>query len=255
MIAEHLNWDLNDPSYSSQEAAMTDYRGVVLPGPDRGQPFVINALSSMTTDATDITNDKNFGIALEQHVTVSVAALDTTKTAPGQIHSKAGKPVDLKQKEEAHEALLLMFKPDGVPPKMILDGSKRQVKGVFRHKLKEVNCHMQVTEPYSPLQQAAKGCICEFKQGVSHKKIRTGAPKLLWGHYSHAANNIYATGGEVPETIMKGGTADISQICEFAWYDWVMFCDTVNRIASLDKRLTLGRYLGPATDGGLALAA
>jgi hypothetical protein len=48
----------------------------------------------MTTDAADITDDENFGIALEQHVTASVAALDTTKTAPGWIHSKAGKPVD-----------------------------------------------------------------------------------------------------------------------------------------------------------------
>jgi hypothetical protein len=73
---------------------MTDYRGVVLPRPDRGQPFIINALSSMTTNATDITDDEIFGIALEQHVTVSVAAIDTTKTAPGQIHSKASKPVD-----------------------------------------------------------------------------------------------------------------------------------------------------------------
>jgi hypothetical protein len=43
------------------------------------------------TDAADITNDENFGIALEQHVTVSIAALDTTT---GRIHSKAGKPVD-----------------------------------------------------------------------------------------------------------------------------------------------------------------
>ncbi len=93
MMAENIDWNPNDPTYSSQEAAMTDYRGVVLPRPDRGQPFVINALSSMTTDAADITNDEKFG-ALDQHVTVSVAALDTTKTAPGWIHSKAGKPVD-----------------------------------------------------------------------------------------------------------------------------------------------------------------
>jgi hypothetical protein len=54
---------------------------------------------------------------------------------------------------------------------------------------------------------------------------------------------------------MKGGTADISQICKFAWYDWVMFRDTVNKIAFPDKRLTLGRYLGPAIDIGLALTA
>jgi hypothetical protein len=94
MTAEHLDWDPNDPTYSSQEAAMTDYRGVVLPHPDRGQPFVINTLSYMMTDTADITDDENFGIALEQHVTVSVAALDTMKTAPGRIHSKAGKPVD-----------------------------------------------------------------------------------------------------------------------------------------------------------------
>ncbi len=72
---------------------------------------------------------------------------------------------------------------------------------------------------------------------------------------SHTANDIYATGGEVPETIIKGGTADISQIFEFAWYDWVMFRDTVNTIAFADKRLTLGRYLGPAIDIGLALTA
>jgi hypothetical protein len=93
--------------------------------------------------------------------------------------------------------------------------------------------------------------------------IRTGAPKCLWDHYieleglicSHTANDIYATGREAPETIMKGGTADISRICKFFWYDWVMFRDSVNTIAFLDNKLTLGRYLGPATDVGLALTA
>jgi hypothetical protein len=34
----------------------------------------------------------------------------------------------LKQKGETHEVLLLMFKRDGVPPKMILDGSKEQIE-------------------------------------------------------------------------------------------------------------------------------
>jgi hypothetical protein len=169
----------------------------------------------------------------------------------------------LKQKGEAHEALMLMFKRDGVPPEMILDGSKEQVKGAFRHKLKEVNCRLRVTEPYSPWQPAAEGCIHELKQEVSCKMIRTGAPKCLWDHCiefeglicSHTANDIYAIGSKIPETIIKGGTADISQICEFAWYDWVMFHDTVNTIAFPDKRLTLGRYLGPAIDIGLALTA
>jgi hypothetical protein len=75
-----------------------------------------------------------------------------------------------------------MFKHDVIPPKMILEGSKEQVKGVFRHKLKEVNFHMQVTEPCSPWQQAAKGSICKLKKGVSCKMIRTAASKRLWDH-------------------------------------------------------------------------
>jgi hypothetical protein len=33
---------------------------------------------------------------------------------------------------------------------MILDGSKEQVKRVFKHKLKKVNCHMCVAESGIP---------------------------------------------------------------------------------------------------------
>ncbi len=36
----------------------------------------------------------SIGLARDMQVTISVAALDTTKTKPGRIHSKAGKPVD-----------------------------------------------------------------------------------------------------------------------------------------------------------------
>jgi hypothetical protein len=61
------------------------------------------------------------------------------------------------------------------------------------------------------------------------------------------------TAGQVPETIMTGNTANISYIGEFGWCGWVMFCD--NRPSYPDKKLILGRYLGPAIDTGLALMA
>ena len=48
----------------------------------------------MTSYAVDVTDNENFGLALDLQVTISVAALDTTKTKPGRTHSKAGKPVD-----------------------------------------------------------------------------------------------------------------------------------------------------------------
>jgi hypothetical protein len=108
---------------------------------------------------------------------------------------------------------------------------------------------------------AAESAIRELKRGVSRKMIRTRSPKVLWDHCielealirSHSVNTIYATGGQVPETIMTGTTADISHISEFGWYDWVMFRD--NTPTFPDDNIVLGRYLGPATDVGGMMTA
>ena len=167
----------------------------------------------------------------------------------------------MKRKGEAHETLSLLFKRDGVPPVMIMDGSNEQTKGDFARKLKEADCHRRQTEPYSPWMNAAEGCIRELKRGSSRKMLKTRSPKVLWDHCielegfirSCTVNDIYETAGETPETIMTGQTADISHICEFGWYDWVMFRDNVATYP--DDKLTLGRYLGPATDVGSALTA
>ena len=93
----------------------------------------------------------------------------------------------------------------------------------FKRKLRKADCHARQTEPYSPWQQAAEGCICELKRGVSRKMIKTGSPRVLWDHCielealirSSTSNNVYMTNGKVPETIMTGSTANISHICEF----------------------------------------
>ncbi len=100
-----------------------------------------------------------------------------------------------------------------------------------------------------------------MKRGVSRKMMKTGSPKVLWDHSielealvcSNTSNVIYMTNGEVPETIMTGSTADISHICKFTWFDWVMFRDNIPTFP--DHNLILGRYLGPATDIGSALTA
>jgi hypothetical protein len=88
--------------------------------------------------------------------------------------------------------------------------------------------------------------------------IKTGSPRVLWDHCielealicSLTGNNIYMTNGKVPETIMTGSTADISHLCEFGWYDSVMFRDNVPTFP--DVKLTLGQYLRPATNVGSA---
>jgi hypothetical protein len=165
------------------------------------------------------------------------------------------------RKGEAHETLSLLFHRVGVPPTMVFDSSKEQCKGDFKRKLRKADCYARQTEPYTPWQQAAEGCIRELKHGVSHKMIETSSPRVLWDHCikletlicSSTSNSVYMSNGEVPETITTGSTANISHICEFDWYDWVMFWDNVPTFP--DIKLILGQYFGPAVNVGSALTA
>jgi len=346
LTSEALTWDPTTTFYEDQEAAMVDYHGKVIYAGDstaRGR-LVINALSSLTHDAADITDDDNFHVTLRSHAHIS-----TVETAGnGHFRTKTKKPIDhtvlasrwmmspdkalqtinvttqrgvrtcinptlsrrfptndrfaryrrlpedlftdtliagtvskrgnkntqvftarngwmrahpMRRKGEAHEALSLLFHRDGVPPVMVVDGSKEQTSADFRRKLKEADCHLRQTEPYSPWMQAAEGAIRELKRGVTRKMTRTRTPKVLWDHCielealirSHSVNGIYEANGQTPETIMTGSTADISHICEYGWYDWVMFRDNV--LTFPDDKVVLGRYLGPATDVGGIMTA
>ena len=83
----------------------------------------------------------------------------------------------MKKKSEAHENLSLMFKRDGVPPRIIVDNSKEQYLGKFRRKCREVDCHLVNTEHYSTWQQAAEGCIKKLKKASSRKLRSAGAPR------------------------------------------------------------------------------
>ena len=64
--------------------------------------------------------------------------------------------------------------------------------------------------------------------------------------------DIYALGGEVPESKIMGDTANITAAALFRWYEWVYFRDTA--VTFPEDNIILGRDLGPAIDIGPALA-
>lgn len=169
--------------------------------------------------------------------------------------------VPMTTKGDAHDALSLCLQRYGAPVAMVVDGSKEQIGKAFRRKLQQADCQLRQTEPYSPWQQAAEGAIREVKRASARLMVKSQAPKVLWDHSlelaalirSHTASDILSAAGEVPLTILTGSTADISAICQFGWYDWVMFRDVTPTFP--DESIVLGRYLGPALDVGSALTA
>jgi len=136
------------------------------------------------------------------------------------------KSIPNQNKSGAHEGLSLLAQRDGAPLSIVMDGSKEQTMAEFRRKAREMGCHIKVTEPYSPWQNAAEGAIRELKKGAGRKMARSHAPSKLWDHClelesylrSHTALESYELNNQVPETIVSGQTADISPFAEHAWY-------------------------------------
>ena len=89
--------------------------------------------------------------------------------------------------------------------------------------------------------------------------IKTQYPKLLWDHCNElearacTAHSHYLLDGEVPETVIKGHTEDISTIREYEWYEQVMYNDTTWKLP--DPKFVLGQYLGPDIDVGSKMTA
>jgi hypothetical protein len=117
----------------------------------------------------------------------------------------------LKKEKEAHEDLSLLFRRDGVPNVMVMDGAKVQVEGEFRRKLRDAGCHIKQTEPHTQSSNMGEGAVRELKKGVGRQMLRSGCPKRLWDHYiireayvrSHTSLDIYGLEGQVPESRSK----------------------------------------------------
>ena len=101
--------------------------------------------------------------------------------------------------------------------------------------------------------------IRELKRGLTRKMLKRNVPKKIWGHFLKLESRIrsatrlprFDLDQQTPESRMHGMSADISDICEFELYEWVMFNDS--QATFPETKFHLGRWLGPADDVGSAL--
>jgi hypothetical protein len=160
----------------------------------------------------------------------------------------------MKTESESHEALSFLFHRDGLPNVMMMDVSKAQVEGQFRKKLRDSGCHIKQTEAHIESSNMGEGGVRELKRGVGRQIIRSGCPNrflddcIIREAYvrSHTYLDIFGLEGQVPESKVKGETADISTISEYAWYEWVKIPDTASKFPV--SNIQLGRDLGATTD-------
>ena len=113
----------------------------------------------------------------------------------------------------------------------------------------------------TPWSNAAEGTIRGLKCGAGWNMAKSLCPAKLWDHcleleayiWLHTAQDKYELQDQVPETVMSGQTADISQFVELPFYTWVKFWDNLAKYP--EPKEQLGRWLGPAIDIGPAMMA
>ena len=99
----------------------------------------------------------------------------------------------------------------------------------------------------------------ELKHDSTRKMLKSNVPKKLWDHCLDLESRIrsattlprFDLDHQTPEAKMHGMSSDISGICEFEFYEWVMFNDTQTTFP--ENKFHFGRWLGPAVDVGSAL--
>mmetsp|Transcript_1849 Transcript_1849/g.3782 ORF Transcript_1849/g.3782 Transcript_1849/m.3782 type:complete len:225 (-) Transcript_1849:2857-3531(-) len=168
--------------------------------------------------------------------------------------------VPLKGKGLLPFALKDFFKHVGVPPQIICDGAREQVKGGDRRLCQLSSCLIWELEKDTPWSNRAELFIGILKSMVQKYLHHSHWPMVLCDfccEYCVRILNLTIKSqpilhGMVPQTMMTGQPTGILDICVFGWYEWCYFQDTSHPFPQQVE--LLGRVLGPAKSAGNAMS-
>lgn len=124
----------------------------------------------------------------------------------------------------------------------------------------ECDCDIRVLEKGTQWANRAEKFVKIFKDAVISDLKESNCPMVLWCYClqrrseinnATAADNL-ALEGSNPHTRMTGQTCDISNLCQFGWYDWVYFRD--EKASFPFPKEVLGRCLGPSQSFGNSMS-
>ena len=166
------------------------------------------------------------------------------------------KVIPMQKKGQVHQAYRLFFKHVGVPDAFVCDGSKEQTLGEAKKICDSVGTTIRKLERNKPFSNRAELYVGLVKRAVKKDLKESDCPMSLWDYCAEriekvnnsTAKELFQLHGETPEYHLTGQQPDISNVCRFAWYEWVYGRDS-SKSFPLQHEI-LGRALGPAINAG-----
>jgi hypothetical protein len=141
-------------------------------------------------------------------------------------------------KGDAHFTLDRLHREYGIFHTIIPDNAKELTQGEFKRKALKAGSYIALIEAYSHNQNLAESDMREIRRMFRKAMRQTHAPYVLWDFCielvakicSHTALDILLLQGDTPHTFLTGDTSDISNLCEFRWYDLIWYIDHLDDV-------------------------
>ena len=164
--------------------------------------------------------------------------------------------VPMKSKGEVLQAVKQFAKEIGVPEAIICDMSGEQTSGPMKKFCQEIGTTLRILEEGTPWANKAELYIGLIKEAVRKDMKDSNCPLAFWDYCVErrarinnlTAKSLFKLHGTNAHTALTGEEGDISNLCQFGWYEWCYYRD--NTKAFPLNRETLGRVLGPALGAG-----
>ena len=160
----------------------------------------------------------------------------------------------MRLQSEFNKALHWFCKQVGVASTLVMDRHKAQVKSKTRNFCNQVGTKFQKLDVGTPWSNQAEIYIGFIKEAV-RKDMRSDSPLVLWDYFMerHALihnaipRNLFQTNGMSPHEATLGIEMDISNLCQFVWFDWAYY---KNPNSFPENKELLGKVLGPIANEG-----
>jgi hypothetical protein len=168
--------------------------------------------------------------------------------------------VPMKSKSEVLQAVKQFAKEIGAPDTIISDAAGEQRSNELRKFCSEIGTTLRLLEEGTPWANKAELYIGIIKEAVRKDMRESNCPLVLWDYCverrarinNMTAKNSFKLHGTNAHTDLTSEEGDISNLCQYGWYDWCYFREKKEKFPF--NREVLGRVLGPAKGEGNEMA-
>jgi len=139
--------------------------------------------------------------------------------------------VPMRSKGEVPQAMKLFAKEIGAPDAFVCDAAREQVSAEVRSFCHKIGTSLRILEEGTPWANRAELYIGLLKEAIRQDMKASGSPLAFWDYCAErrarinnlTARDLFQLEGRNPHFTVTGEEGDISNLCQFDWYEWCYY--------------------------------